>query len=611
MNKTNQDAPAVQDDGEEHQQDDAIIARFFWRSMQVLIIGGVLVAIGVWWAQRQPVVESVEEHQQTGPQILQSSDEPQPPDVDFVNVTAEAGIDFVHTNGAYGDKLLPETMGGGVALFDYDNDGNIDVLFIDSASWPWHDEPQGGQHHLYRNLGNWTFSDETATAGLRDAAYGMGVAIGDYDGDGYRDVYVTNLGANVLYRNLGGNSFAAVDAGVAGSKDAWSTSAAFFDMDNDGDLDLFVCNYVEWSRDIDFEVDYRLTGIGRAYGPPTNYAGTQSYLFRNDGGSFTDVSAEAGIFVENPATGLPVGKALAVRPADVNQDGLLDLVVANDTVQNFVFMNLGEGRFEERGALMGMAFDNSGNATGAMGVDAVNYTNDEQLAVVIANFANEMSSFYVGSAQDIFTDESNVSGIGPDSRRALSFGLFFFDYDLDGRADLLTANGHVEDDINVVQPSQQHAQSAQLFWNCGMACRRTFKPVATIGDLGEPLVGRGAAFADMDNDGDTDVVITQTGRPAALFRNGQVLDHHWLQVQLTQENGNRDAIGAVVEVETGTRSQRRQIMPARSYLSQVPSVAYFGLGDEAEAVRVTVTWPDGKTSVYEELEVDQRHTLAP
>lgn len=602
-------------------QDDAIIGVYLRRSLWVFA-GLGLIGAAIWgWQQRDQAPGIVVEGNAPGPAVVVAKD-PAAPTLAFSNVATDVGIDFVHNNGAYGEKLLPETMGGGVALFDYDNDGRVDVLLINSNRWPWRDDAPS-THALYRNVstqGKMRFDNVTQAVGLNISDYGMGVAVGDYDGDGFDDVYITAVGPNRLMRNVNGERFEQVAPEVAGGAEEWSSSAAFFDMDNDGDLDLFSANYVVWSRDIDFEVDYRLTGIGRAYGPPTNYRGMQSRLWRNDEGTFVDVSER--IHVTNTATGQPVGKALAVRPDDLNGDGALDLIVANDTVQNFVFINEGDGRFSEQGALMGMAFDNSGNATGAMGVDTAYYKNDDDVAVVIGNFANEMTSFYVSRGSEVYTDESIVSGVGPDSRRALSFGLQFFDADLDGRLDLVTANGHVEDDINTVQPSQRHAQPAQLFWNCGPDCRRTFARIDdnAVGDLSKPIVGRGAAVADLDSDGDLDVVLTQTGAAPLVLRNelvnGPGQAPRWLRVALKQPGNNPRAIGARVTLKSGDTVQRQTVMPARSYLSQVPADITFGLGlvDErgqgsADEIRVTVTWPDGMVSEFNNLELNQAHTL--
>jgi hypothetical protein len=594
-------------------EDDTIIGQALRWSLVVLVVAALLIG-GMWLVLRHeapaPVVEDAV---QVAPRRIAEAIDRAPPGVRFIDVTRAAGVDFVHVNGAYGERLLPETMGGGVAFLDYDADGLQDLLFVNSGIWPWRTEDvRRPSPALYRNRGDGSFENVTAATGLDALSfYGMGAAVADINGDGYRDVFLTGVGPNHLLLNRAGRRFEDVtaQAGVAGADDAWSSSAAFFDYDGDGDLDLFVCNYVQWSRDIDLGVDYRLTGIGRAYGPPTNYAGSYSYLYRNDGdGTFTDVSAAAGIQVDNPATGLPAGKALGVHPVDIDRDGRLDLVVSNDTVQNFLFMNRGDGTFEEGGMVSGLAFDNSGKATGAMGVDAAAYNNDDEFAVAVGNFSNEMSSFYVARrGLPLFTDEAIVSGIGAESRQALSFGLFFFDYDLDGRIDLLQTNGHVEDEINVVQPSQHYEQPTQLFWNCGPDCARNFVhvPLASTGDLGQPVVGRGTAYGDIDQDGDLDVVITQVNRAPLVLRNEQALGHHWLRVKVAGVGLNRDALGARVELESDGVTQSRTVMPSRSYLAQVELPVTFGLGKHTRVDRVTVTWPDGTSRRLDDVPADQ------
>jgi hypothetical protein len=386
-------------------------------------------------------------------------------------------------------------------------------------------------------------------------------------------------------------------AGVAGDRQEWSASAGFFDSDNDGDLDLFVSNYVRWSREIDFAVDYRLTGIGRAYGPPTNFEGTHPYLYRNNGdGTFTEVSAAAGIRVANPATGAPVSKGLAIALIDIDGDGWIDVLVANDTTRNFLYRNRGDGRFEEVGFTTGVGFDSDGNATGAMGIDVADFRNEGRLGIAIGNFANEMSSLYMNGADPWqFTDEAIVEGIGSASRQRLSFGMLFFDYDLDGRLDLLQANGHLEDEINQVQPSQHYRQAAQLFWNAGPEHRSSFVrvPEASSGDLAEPIVGRGSACADIDADGDLDLVLTQVAGRPLLLRNDQDLGHHWVRFRLRGGGGNPDAIGARVELTAAGVTQRRRVMPARSYLSQVELPVTFGLGGNETVDAVRIHWPDG------------------
>lgn len=597
-------------------EDDRIIGRAFSISSGVIAVLA-LVGVATWLVMnREPEPVIVEEAPQAEAQSLSEAIDASAPVIPFTDITREAGIAFRHTNGAYGERLLPETMGGGVAFLDYNNDGHADLLFVDSRQWPWRSPEdgqgdRGGHPVLYRNDGTGQFTDVSAETGLSNVSvYGMGVAVADIDSDGYRDLFISAVGSNRLLRNIDGQRFEDIteSAGVAGADDAWSSSSAFFDADNDGDLDLFVCNYVEWSREIDQRVDYRLTGIGRAYGPPTNYAGTFSQLYRNDEGVFTDVSAEAGIQITNPATDHPAGKALAVLPVDIDEDGWMDLVVANDTVQNFYLRNLGNGHFEESGMVSGLAFDNTGSATGAMGLDVANFSGSDETAIAVGNFANEMTSFYVTEkGNSLFTDQAIVSGVGPGSRQALSFGLFFFDADLDGRLDLLQTNGHVEDEINVVQPSQHYEQPTQLFWNCGSICARHYQLMEDdlVGDLARPVVGRGAAYADIDSDGDLDMVITQVNRRPLLLRNDQLLGHSWLRVKLVGAAANRDAIGARIRVHTDNGIDERMVMPTRSYLSQMELPVTFGLGNANEVKRLEVRWPDGSMSQRENVPVNQ------
>jgi enediyne biosynthesis protein E4 len=546
---------------EEPIQDDAVIARAWRWSLGIIVLAG-LAAAGVWWwqAARAPAPAQVQEAAPARPEVQAINAEALPPAVSFTDVTREAGIAFVHENGARGRRFLPETMGSGAAFFDYDNDGDQDLLLVNSDLWP-EDQTPGAPRPtpaLYANDGQGHFTDVTAATGLADPIYGMGVAVGDWDGDGWVDLFVSALGPDRLYRNDQGRFVdVTATAGVAGGPDDWSTAAAFFDADGDGDLDLFVAHYVRWSQAIDLEVDFQLTGIGRAYGPPSGYGGANPVLYLNQGdGMFADASAQAGIQVANPATGQPMGKGLALAVTDLDGDGRPDILVANDTVQNFAFRNLGGGRFAEAGMEWGLAFDRNGQATGAMGIDWAHHRNDDLVAVAIGNFANEMTSLYVCSSfspgdPPQCSDDAILEGVGPASRLALSFGTLFMDYDLDGRPDLLQANGHLESEIARVQSSQQYAQPPLLFWNCGPDCPATFVAVSETGDMGRPLVGRGATYADIDGDGDLDLLITQNGRAPVLLRNDQALGHHWLRLRLRSPGPNRDAIGAKVEVRAG------------------------------------------------------------
>ncbi|MGE0680321.1 MAG: CRTAC1 family protein [Candidatus Binatia bacterium] len=588
---------------------DALIGRLLRWSLLLLIVGPIGIGIFVWlfgrFTQPLPPVELPYTPPQHSGAALSA------PPLPFTDITLEAGIDFIHVNGASGEKLLPETMGGGCAFLDFDNDGDQDLLFVNSATWPWQEKKQEKRPtlRLYQNNGAGQFVDVSTSAGFDESFYGMGVAVGDYDNDGWIDLFATAVGGNHLFHNNQGRfTEVTAQASVAGTDAAWSTGAAFVDIDNDGDLDLFVANYVEWSRELDFAVDYRLTGIGRAYGPPTNFPGTHSFLYRNEGnGAFVDITAASGLQVVHPATGKPIGKALGVIPIDVDQDGWVDLIVANDTVRNFFFHNRGDGTFVEKGSQVGLAFDRNGNATGAMGIDAAWYRNDDALGIAIGNFAGEMTSLYVSQGTStLFVDEAIGEGIGAASRLMLTFGAFFFDADLDGCLDLLHANGHLEQDINVVQPSQSYRQPAQLFWNAGAAMPATFVPVSPdrTGDLATPIVGRGAAYADIDNDGDLDVVLTQIEDHPLLLRNNQNFGHHWLRVKLVGHRGNRDAIGARIALVAAGVKQRRYVMPMRSYLSQMELPVTFGLGRADRIDALTITWPNGEVQELTDTPID-------
>lgn len=591
--------PDPEPEGEEAHYDEAVVGRAFRGSAVALVALGLLGGVGFWWWQRQPPAAPARLTPLAAPQ------RPQAPVADvpvarFADITREAGLTFVHQNGAAGEKLLPESMGGGAAFFDFDGDGDQDIVFVNGTAWP--EQVAAGARPstpaLFANDGRGRFTDVTAGSGLEVVLYGMGCAVGDYDNDGRVDLYLSGVHGHRLFQNLGNGRFAdrTAAAGLGDAAADWGVSCAFLDYDNDGRLDLFVANYVQWSRTIDFEVGYKLVGVGRAYGQPRDFPGVFPRLYHNEGeGRFREVAAPAGLHVQNSATGVPVAKSLGVAPVDLDDDGWLDLVVANDTVQNHVFHNQRDGTFKEIGAASGIAFDSYGQTRGAMGIDSARYRDDGALGLAVSNFANEMTALYVAQPLPlVFTDEAITEGIGPASRLLLKFGIFFFDYDLDGRLDVLTANGHLEPDISQVQQSQTYAQPAQLFWNCGRTpCFVSVPPDKAGGDLFQPRVGRGSAYADIDGDGDLDVLLLQTGGPPLLLRNEQALGHRWLRLKLVGQASNRDAIGAEVTVTLGNRKLRRTVMPTRSYLSHSELPLTFGLGTAGGVDSVEIRWPRG------------------
>jgi len=567
-----------------------------------------IVVLGVWFVRRAPSTPV-----SSGPAASERAAATAPA-ARFVDITADAGLGgFTRVNGATGEKLLPETTGGGGAFVDVDNDGDLDIVLVNGRAWPW--TPGRGAEPrstvvLYTNDGTGRFTDTTATAGLAVQRYGMGIAAGDFDNDGWTDLFITAVGQNVLLENVGGRFHdITTRAGVAGRPDQWSTCATWIDADSDGDLDLFVCNYVRWSRDIDRAQEFSLAGVGRAYGPPRNFAGTAPFFYVNEGdGRFTERAAAAGLVVHDPVTKAPAAKSLGVALAHLDDNRCPDLIVANDTVRNYAFRNRCDGTFEEVGTTLGLAYDGYGNARSGMGIDIADVRDDGAPVIAVGNFANEMTAIFARQASGQFVDEAIASGVGAASRAHLTFGVLFVDYDLDGRDDLLTVNGHVEDQIALVQKSQTHAQPAGLYWNAGPDAATTFVPVTETGALATPLVGRGGAYGDIDGDGDLDLLLVPTTGLVKLLRN-DVTGRRWFRLRLVGTSSPHDAVGAVVDVTSGSRTRRRVVSPTHGYLSQSDAALTFGLADGETADTIRVTWPRGAVQTLSGVPLGRTTTI--
>src|SRR5580765_765599 len=478
-----------------------------------------------------------------------------PVPITFADATAAAGINFIHNSGRAGQKFLPETMGSGGAFVDLNGDGWPDIVLVNSRDW----KPRPGKRSLsalYRNNGNGTFTNVTAASGLDVEMYGMGIAAGDFDNDGRDDLYITSLEGDRLFHNEGNFKFRDVTktAGIVNAN--FGTSAAWFDYDRDGRLDLFVANYVQWQADKDIYCS--LDGTTKSYCTPESYKATASKLFHNLGtGRFEDVSAKAGV-------GEPTSKSLGVAVIDYDADGWPDLFVANDTQPNKLYRNNHDGTFTEKGVAAGVAFSEDGVARGAMGADAGDYDGSGRAHLLVGNFANQMLALYRNEGNGLFVDEAPTSTVGRASLLSLAFGVFFFDYDLDGYLDIFTANGHIEEEIGRVQPKIQYKEPPLLFHNLG---KRKFESVgAKMGaDFNRPIVARGAAYADIDHDGDLDLLITTNHGPAYLYRNDGGNKNKFLCVRTVGTKSNRSGIGAVVRIESASGKQWHSVRSGSSY----------------------------------------------
>lgn len=515
------------------------------------------------------------------------------PGFHLVDVTKSAGLTFTHNSGAYGGKLLPETLGSGCAFLDYDADGWQDILLVNGMDWPGQHKRQRSTLKLYRNNRNGTFSDVTRQAGLDVEMYGMGVAVGDFNNDGFPDLLVTCVGQNRLFRNTGKGAFVDVTrtSGLDGRM-AFSTSALWFDFDRDGLLDLFVCNYVRWSPDHD--VFCSLDGKRKSYCTPEAYRGETCWLFRNRGnGTFEDITAKSGIFDSS-------SKSLGVAMLDADQDGWPDLFVANDTQPNKLYRNQRNGTFRDVALEAGVALSDDGRARAGMGTDAADFDNSGRTGIAVTNFDNEMIGLYRAQGPALYQDVARRSGVGFASLNRLGFGCLFADLDLDGSLDLVVANGHIDETVRNIRGNVGYAQPPQLFHNDG---KGAFRDIASAvgGGFAQPRVGRGLACGDFDRDGDIDLLMTTNNGSAVLFRNDQTGGNRSLRLRLVGTKSNRDAIGAIVRIVQGSSAQTRMVKSGSSYLSQSELPVTFGTGRRDRVDRVVIAWPSGRTEEFKNV----------
>ena len=514
--------------------------------------------------------------------------------VQFLDITTEAGITFKHTNGASDRKFYLETMGSGAAFLDYDSDGDLDLYIVNGAPLPGFETTDLPRNVLYQNNGNGVFADVTATAGVGDTSYGMGCVAADYDNDGDPDLYVTNFGTNLLYRNNGDGTFTNVTAHAGvGNGQKWSSSCAFVDYDHDGNLDLYVVNYLDY--DIAKDRDWYDPRGRRIYSNPQVYEGVSDTLYRNNGdGTFANVTTQAGVYNNE-------GKGLGVTCGDYDNDGRIDIYVANDTTPNFLYRNVGDGRFVDIGPFAGTAYNEYGVAEGGMGVDFGDYNNDGALDIFVTNFSNETNTLYHNTADGALIDFTNIAGLGEVSFLKLAFGTKFFDANNDGTLDIFVANGHL---YPTESDALEYAQADQLFINIGEG---TFVDVSEgSGEyFSTKRVGRGAAFGDYDNDGDTDIFVVNLNQEGALLRNEGGNRHNWLTIKAVGVNSNRDGIGARIEVVTHSHSQMKEVQAGSSYLSGHDLRLLFGLGIQTKAEEVKITWPSGTKQTLTDVEANQ------
>ncbi len=528
------------------------------------------------------------------------------PEITYADITKQAGITFLHNNGHTGKKYMPETMGGGCGFFDYDNDGDLDILFTNGRDIVPSEDTQMTTFALYKNDGAGNFTDVTAETGMDIELYGMGCAMADYDGDGDMDIFVTAAidGQRFIRNDNGEFVDVTEEAGLTAPTwtddkgktiPYWSTSAAFLDYDKDGWLDLFVCNYIQWS--IENDIFTSITGIGKAFTRPDLYKGLSPLLYKNNGdGTFADVSKASGIWNLD-------GKGLGVSVEDLNEDAWLDIVVANDAQPDFMYINNGDGTFTDMGLASGIAYGDDGRARAGMGIDIAFPLKNESSVIAVGNFSHEPVSFFVQEAEGFYIEASGRTRISRPSLLSLTFGLAFLDYDFDGWLDLVIANGHIEPDIERVEKEVSYKQPPQLFRNIN---GETFEDVTKeVGkEFAEPMVGRGLAYGDIDNDGDLDLLLTECGGPPRLLRNdGGANANNWIRFKLQGKAPNPDAIGSRVILQTDGKTQMRRVRTGSSYVSQNELTLSFGLGDAEKLESLTIEWHDGPVQKFTKEEM--------
>ena len=518
----------------------------------------------------------------------------------LTDVTSRSGITFQHTDGSSGRYYIVETVSAGLALFDYDNDGLIDIYFLNGAPLKGTEAKTVPRNALYRNLGEWRFADVSTSSGLDDAGYGLGVAVGDYDNDGDQDVYLNNYGPNVLYRNNGDGTFSDVtEAAGVGNGGQVGAGACFLDMDGDGDLDLYVSNYLEFSYAK--TVNTMVGGYG-TYASPAHYRPVPDTLYRNNGdGTFSDVSAASGI-------GAHAGWGMGITCADYDNDGDTDVFIGNDVAENFLFQNDGQGRFEELGLLAGTAYKVTGDPSGSMGVDSGDYDNDGLLDFYVTSYQQELALLYRNLGDGLFEDVTMRTGAGAGTLPKVTWGNSLVDFDNDGDRDLFVACGHLQDNVDKYDDVTSYHQYNLLLANDGAG---RFVDVSAESGSGMRVrrSSRGAGFDDMDNDGDVDVVILNSRTEPTLLRNDAASGGNWLAVRLRGTKTNRDGVGARVIVKASELTLIDEVHSGRGYQSHYGTRLHFGLGRAKQVDRIEVRWIGGGTDVFEDVGVNRLVTL--